>query len=116
MTMVGMRATSVPVLAVTAYLAVRSPAGALTEDHHPALTSRQLALVVVIGLFDVTANLLFANATVSGSLAVVAVLGSLYPAATVLLARIVNGERIPPLRNFGVPAAIIGVALISLGS
>ena len=62
------------------------------------------------------ANLLFANATVSGALAIVAVLGSLYPATTVLLARIVNGARMSRLQYAGVLIAITGVALISLGS
>ena len=51
-----------------------------------------IALIIVIGVFDVSANLLFAQASISGALSVVAVLGSLYPATTVLLSRLVDHE------------------------
>ena len=67
-------------------------------------------------MFDVGANLLFAVASVSGALAVVAVLGSLYPAATVLLARIIDHEQLTRLQNIGVVVAVAGVAMIATGS
>jgi len=71
---------------------------------------------IVVGIFDVSANLLFGLATVTGALAIVAVLGSLYPAATVLLARIIDHERMTRAQNIGVLAALTGVAMITAGS
>lgn len=45
----------------------------------------------------------------------VAVLGSLYPAVTVLLARVVHGERLRPAQNVRVTTAPGGVLLITAG-
>lgn len=72
-----------------------------------------LLIVVIAGLFDVSANLAFAFASTVGSLATVAVLGSLYPAVTVVLARAVHGERLRRVQQAGVAVALIGVALIA---
>jgi drug/metabolite transporter (DMT)-like permease len=114
MTMVAMRATSVPVLAVAALLFLPS---ATRGAGSPGRLGRGLLVIIIaVGVFDVSANLLFALATVSGELAIVAVLGSLYPAVTVLLARIIDHERLSRVQNLGVAAAIIGVAMIAAGS
>ena len=48
-----------------------------------------------MGLLDSSANALFALATTRGLLAVVSVLGSLYPVTTVLLAHVVLGHGKP---------------------
>ena len=69
-----------------------------------------LPAVIGCGLLDVTANVLFAQATADGSAAVVAVLGSLYPLMTVLLARAWLGERLSAAQGAGVVAAMAGVA------
>ena len=53
-----------------------------------------LGLIAAIGLFDLLANLLFVLAAGRGLLSVVGVLGSLYPAVTVVLARLVLHERL----------------------
>ena len=42
-------------------------------------------------------------------------LGSLYPVVTVLLARAVLGERVRPIQDAGIAAALVGVALIAGG-
>ena len=57
---------------------------------------------VAIGVCDVTANSLFAVATNHGLLSLVAVAGSMYGAVTVLLARVVLGERLARARQAGV--------------
>ncbi|HEY3079738.1 MAG TPA: DMT family transporter [Chloroflexota bacterium] len=71
--------------------------------------------IALIGITDTTANVLFTYATVGGNLGVVAVLGSLYPLATVALAGVVLGERLARRQALGVAAALGGVALIALG-
>ncbi|HUR51025.1 MAG TPA: EamA family transporter [Mycobacteriales bacterium] len=74
-----------------------------------------LPLLVLLGLVDVLANTAFAFATRSGLLSVVAVLGSLYPVITVLLARQVHAERLQRVQAAGVVATLAGVVLISAG-
>ncbi|HEY4349374.1 MAG TPA: EamA family transporter [Gaiellaceae bacterium] len=76
---------------------------------------RWLAPIAAIGLCDVGANALFALASGHGLLALVAVLGSLYPVMTVLLAHTVLGERLTPLQLGGIAAALAGVAALSSG-
>ena len=75
-----------------------------------------LPRVLVAGILDSSANLLFAAATQHGLISVVSVLGSLYPVATVALARAVLGERMGPIQGVGVGAALVGVGLIALGA
>jgi uncharacterized membrane protein len=73
-------------------------------------------VLLAIGFLDVLANSLFAVATNHGLLSLVAVAGSLYSAVTVLLARVVLGERLAPVQRAGVLVALTGVALIAGGS
>ena len=70
----------------------------------------------LVGVLDNGANLSFALAAEAGGLlTLTSVLGSLYPVATVVLARFVLHERLAPLQTAGVVAAMIGVALIAAG-
>jgi drug/metabolite transporter (DMT)-like permease len=66
-----------------------------------------------IGVLDTSANLVFALATTTGQLAVVAVLGSLYPAVTSGLAHAVLGERLGRVQVVGVLCALVGFALLA---
>jgi drug/metabolite transporter (DMT)-like permease len=74
-----------------------------------------LPLVLVAGTFDAAANLLFALGTQQGLVSVVAVLGSLYPVATVVLAGLLLSERLGRLQAAGAGVALLGVALIAAG-
>jgi drug/metabolite transporter (DMT)-like permease len=74
-----------------------------------------LLAVAGVGLADVTANALFAVATSHGLLALVAVLGSLYPVVTVLLAQVLLGERLTRPQQVGVAVALAGVCAIAAG-
>jgi drug/metabolite transporter (DMT)-like permease len=56
---------------------------------------------------------LYGLANRHGQLSVVAVAGSLYPVATVLLARVVLHERLIRVQALGVSLALVGVALIA---
>jgi drug/metabolite transporter (DMT)-like permease len=71
--------------------------------------------VAAVGIADLSANALFALAAHRGLLAIVSVLGSVYPIATVLLAHAVLGERITRAQRAGVALAFAGVALVSAG-
>ncbi len=66
------------------------------------------------GLLDSAGNALFIAATRHGRLDVAAVLSSLYPASTVILARVLLKERISPMQGAGIVGAMISVALISM--
>jgi drug/metabolite transporter (DMT)-like permease len=105
MTLLVMRATSVAVLAPLAALGVVGVRA----------TRRDLPVLVAIGAGDVTANAALAVASTRGLLSVVAVLSSLYPVITVLLARAAHDERLARVQAAGVTAALIGVVLIASG-
>jgi drug/metabolite transporter (DMT)-like permease len=100
----GARASSLMMLSTIALLGRR-----------PALRwpGRKIWPVALVGIGDTGANLLFAYAAVTGNLAVVGVLGSLYPVATVVLARWLLGERLSGGQNAGVVLALTGVGLLA---
>ena len=81
----------------------------------PVIPRGSIAAVAGVGLIDVAANGLFVAASARGLLAIVAVLGSLYPVVTVVLAHVVHGERITRVQVAGVTVALVGVALVSAG-
>ena len=103
--MLGGRISSVVVFAVV-FLGLR-----------PRLEMRRSALpfVVAVGLLDTGANGLFAVATTQGYLSIVAVLGSVYPVVTVLLAYGLLRERIAPHQMVGAVGTLAGIALIAAG-
>jgi drug/metabolite transporter (DMT)-like permease len=59
------------------------------------------------------ANALYVVAMREGPLGLVATLASLYPASTVLLARVVLGERLRPVQSLGLACAALAVVLIT---
>lgn len=71
--------------------------------------------LLAIGALDVTANTLFAVATTQGLVSVVAVLASLYPITTIVLARAVLHERVGRLQELGAAGAMAGVVLMTAG-
>jgi uncharacterized membrane protein len=74
------------------------------------------AALIAIGFLDTGGNALFAAASSShGLISVVSVLASLYPVVTVLLARILLGERVQRTQDVGVIVALAGVVLITAG-
>lgn len=82
-------------------------------DPRPEPTTR--LTTVGAGILDVTANALYVLAAREGLLSLVAVLSSLYPAATVVLAAAVLHERIGHRQRAGMALALAGVALIATG-
>jgi drug/metabolite transporter (DMT)-like permease len=78
----------------------------------PTLGNNPYALLA--GVMDVGANALYLVATRFTRLDVAAVLGSLYPAGTVLLSRILLKEEITPLQGGGVVLCLAAIGLITL--
>lgn len=70
---------------------------------------------ILAGILDMSANILFVSASSAGMLSIVAVIVSLYPAPTVLMARFVFKQRVGPLKAAGLAIALSGLALISVG-
>jgi drug/metabolite transporter (DMT)-like permease len=99
------RITSTSVI-VTATLVRRS---AVVVSRH------DLPLLLLVGVGDMSGNLLFAAASAQGLVSITSVLASLYPIVTVLLARAVLGERVARSQEGGILLTLAGVALISAG-
>jgi drug/metabolite transporter (DMT)-like permease len=102
-TLVGARVGSLAVLVGVAVV-LRAPV---------SIARSSIAAVAAVGLADVSANALFAVASTHGLLALVSVLGSLYPVVTVLLAHVLLGERLTRAQRAGVALALGGVAVIA---
>ncbi|HET7530776.1 MAG TPA: EamA family transporter [Mycobacteriales bacterium] len=105
MTLLTMRFTSVGLLVLLALVGCATVSARRSD----------LPLLALVGAGDVGANAAMAVASTRGLLSVVAVLSSLYPAVTVVLARAVHGERLSRVQLVGVTAALAGVALIASG-
>lgn len=105
MSLLTLRLTSVGCLVV----------GALVLRRRPKVSRTDLPGLAVIGLLDLAANAAYASSTTGGSLSLVAVLASLYPAVTVLLARQLHAERLAPVQAAGATAAVLGAVLIAAG-
>jgi drug/metabolite transporter (DMT)-like permease len=66
------------------------------------------------GVIDVVANLCYVAATRIGAFGLAVVLASLYPGVTVLLARVVLGERLRWIQRVGLGLAAIGILLVTI--
>ncbi len=105
--LVGQRASSVLILLVLTMVAAMRGTTALP-------TGGALRLSLIAGVTDFAANLAYVLATHRGLLALVAVISSLYPATTLLLARGVLRERVARQQGAGLVLAAAAVALIAL--
>lgn len=75
-----------------------------------------VAIAVLAGVLDSIANLTFLLATRQGHLVLVAVVTALYPAATVLLARVLLRERLRQVQLAGLAGAAAAVGLLAVYS
>jgi drug/metabolite transporter (DMT)-like permease len=98
------RLTSTTII-VLAWLLLRPPRARRADV--PALAA--------IGILDTGGNVFFAAASERGVVSVVSILASLYPVATVLLARAVLHERVHRTQELGIVLALAGIVLVSAG-
>lgn len=71
--------------------------------------------LIAVGLLDAVGLVMFLTATDTGLLSVSAVLFSLYPAVTVLLARVLLAERLRSVQIAGAMTILVGIAALALG-
>lgn len=72
-------------------------------------------MLIAVGVFDTGANVFVAAATTHGAAGIVGVLSALYPVVTVVLARLVLGERLSGSKRVGGAAAVTGAAFVAAG-
>lgn len=121
MTLLAMRLAGVVVVSCIAAMA----AGAATRRAGPESVRQRLGriwpgwslvgVIAAVGWADAAANGLFGLASRRGLVSVVAVLASLYPAVTVVLARVFDHERMRRIQSAGVALALLGVVLLAAG-
>ena len=102
--LVAARAATLPVL-LFFIVAGRRPMGVARTG---------MSAVILAGAFDMSANISFVLASHYGLLSVAAVITSLAPAPTVILGRILLGQRLTPSRILGIALAVFGVVLLSV--
>ena len=107
----GARIASLAVVGFSALI----PGGRRASGPRLIVGRRGLPATIVAGLLDMSANIAFMLAAQTGKIILVTAVTSVYPAPTVLLARIIHKERIHPLRWAGLAAAAAGVALMGIG-
>ena len=101
--LIVIRVTSV--LAIAAWVLVARQPWRVPRRLWPAL--------VAVGVIDMTATGAYLSAIAIGPLAIAAILASLYPVVTTLLAALVLRERVTPVHAAGIAAAGLAVVLIA---
>jgi drug/metabolite transporter (DMT)-like permease len=81
--------------------------------HIRAVPAAVLSLAVLTGFLDISGTVVFIRAAQSGRLDAAVVLSSLYPAVTVLLARIFLHEHFSRARTVGMLAALLAVPMVA---
>ena len=104
--LLGARVASVSLLALALVVTRRAP----------RLPTEVRPMTLVAGVFDTSANALYLAAASRGLLSLVSVIAALYPASTVVLARVVLGERVQRWQFGGFVLAALAVGLVAATS
>lgn len=91
-------------------------AAVLARPASQAMSRPAAVTAIAGGSADMLANALYLVAVRQGQLSVIATLTSLYPASTVLLARIILGERLGFHQKIGVVGAVVAAVMIVRGA
>lgn len=83
----------------------------VSRESFPGLFSNPVALLA--GIFDAGGNVFYLLARQHTRLDVAAVLSSLYPAATVVLARVISSEPVSRMQWFGAAVCLAAIGLIT---
>lgn len=105
-----------PLVAARAVSIVLFAAIALATRQPLLVTGSVLWIAIAGGALDMLANALYLVAVQRGPLNVIATLASLYPASTILLARVVLRERLSRLQVAGIVCALAATALLVAGT
>lgn len=101
--LVGARPVSIVVAALIA-----------KREQKPVFVPRsEWRTVAAAGMLDQAANVLYVLSIGRGLLSVLAVLAAMYPVSTVVLARVVDGERLQPAQLTGVLIAFFALILVA---
>lgn len=91
--------------------------GAIVASRRPWRIPRPLwPAILGIGILDMAGNAFYLTSAHAGQLAIAAVLSSLYPVVTVILATVLLRERVTREHAVGILAAALAIALIAAGS
>ncbi len=103
-------------LAIARAASVALMVATVIASRRPWRVSRSaVSLVLLAGALDMAGNGFFILAAQSGRLDVAAVLSSLYPVTTILLATVLLRERLVRGHAFGVALALVAIVLIGAG-
>lgn len=108
------RTVAIPI-EIVALIALGSGSGRPTAQLPRRFDRFVIVSGITIGALGTLANIAYLAATRRGLLSVVAVVVSLYPASTVLLATAIDGERIRPLQAIGLMVAAVALVMVGLG-
>ncbi|HEX4982422.1 MAG TPA: DMT family transporter [Ilumatobacteraceae bacterium] len=103
--LLGARLASGPLL-VIAYVATRP---------HGRIDRRIVLVAILIGVLGMSANFFYLLATRRGLLTIVAVVVAMYPASTVLLATVFDGERMRRPQLIGLAIAALALVMVTIG-
>ena len=110
------RATGCPLLLLILWLSGVQHKKTLSPGVGTLVAALRPALVwaVLIGISDIIANGAFISAAQLGGITIAAVLGSLSPVVTVLLARFIDKEQLQRAQSAGLVLSFLSIVLISL--